>query len=131
MAVVPVALGILHCNKSEIQNTILLFLMRLLAHKFPRIRRHTAEQIYIKLIEDESVVPNPVNVEEATDLLSQTRWDRELGPPGNTRETRNKVAELLRISLSEKDRFGPAKKKVVKVTDEFESYASLVQTAGR
>jgi len=113
MAIVPVALNILHCDVPSIQNTMLLFLMRLLAHKYPRIRRHTAEQLYVKLIEDESVVPTPLQVDEATDLLSQTRWDRELGPPGNIRETRNKVAELLGITLTEKDLVGPTAKKVV------------------
>jgi len=131
MAIVPVALNILHCDKCDIQEIMLLFLMRLLAHKYPRIRRHTAEQFYVKLIEDESVVPgDKAGVSEATDLLSETHWDRELGPPGNVRETRNKVAELLGITLPEKDLVGPKVKKVAKKSDEFESYASLVQTAG-
>ncbi len=131
IAIVPVALSILDSNNSDIQSTILLFLMRLLSHRFPSVRRNVAEQMYIKLIEDDSVLPNAVDVEEATNLLSQTRWDRELGPPGNIREIRNQVADLLGVALSEKDRTGPALKKVVKVTDEFASYASLVSSAGR
>jgi len=131
MAIVPVALSILHCEVAETQNTTLLFLMRLLAHKFPRVRRHTAEQLYIKLVEDESVVPNATNIEAGNDLLSQASWDRELGPPGNVRAYRNQVANFLGIELSEKDLSGPVMKKVVKVKDDFESYASLVSTAGR
>lgn len=131
MAIVPVTLNILHCKVVETQNITLLFLMRLLAHKFPRVRRHTAEQLYIKLVEDESVVPNATNIEAGNDLLSQTSWDRELGPPGNVRSSRNQVAKFLGIELSEKDLSGPVIKKVVKVQDEFESYASLVSSAGR
>ena len=130
MAVVPVAINILHCSDNEVRKTMLLFLMRVLAHKYPRIRRHTAEQLYVKLIEDESVVSEAIDLEGATDLLSNTQWDRDLGPPGNIRVTRNKVAELLGVSLTEKDIAGPKMKKVVKNTDEFASYASLVQTAG-
>ncbi len=131
MAIVPVALNILHCDKPDVQEIMLLFLMRFLVHKYPRIRRHTAEQLYVKLIEDESVIPGDISgIPEATDLLSQTQWDRDLGPPGNVRETRNKVASLLGITLTEKDLKGPSVKQVATKTDEFASYASLVQTAG-
>jgi len=131
MAIVPVALNILHCDKADVQEIMLLFLMRLLVHKYPRIRRHTAEQLYVKLIEDDTVVPgDKKGIPEATDILSETQWDRDLGPPDNIREIRNKVANLLNITLSEKDLLGPTVKKTVKKTDEFASYASLVQTAG-
>jgi len=130
MAIVPVALNILHCVDIDTNSTTMLFLMRFLAHRYPRIRRHTAEQLYIKLIEDGTVVRAPIGFDDATELLSQTNWSQDLGPPGNIRELRNKVAELLGVHLSEKDRQGPALKKTVKATDEFASYASLVSSAG-
>lgn len=111
---------------------VLTFLMRFLGHRFPRIRRLTAEQMYVKLLEDDSVVPSSANLEAATDLLSQVRWDQQLGKPGNVRESRNQVADFLGAHLSDKDRAGPvAKKKAATIVDEFESYASLVQTVGR
>jgi len=130
MAIVPVALNVLHCVDLDTNSTTMLFLMRFLAHRYPRIRRHTAEQLYIKLIEDSTAVHAPIGLDEATELLSQTNWNNDLGPPGNVRELRNKVAELLGVALTEKDRQGPAVKQVVKATDEFASYASLVSTAG-
>ena len=65
-------------------------------------------------------------------LLSEQEWDRQLGPPDNVRDLRNQVADLLGIPLTEKDRKGPPPKKtVVRVKDEFASYESLVQEAGR
>jgi len=116
----------------QVHGKVLTFLMRFLGHRYPRIRRVTAEQMYVKLLEDDSVVPNSENLEAATDLLSQVRWDQQLGKPENVRESRNQVADFLGAHLSDKDRAGPAlKKKAVTVVDEFESYASLVQSEGR
>jgi len=115
-----------------VHKTILPFVMRLLAHRYPRVRRSVAEQLYVKLLEDDSVVPKSDQIEEAIRILSEVSWDRSLGPPGNVRASRNQVADLLGIELSEKDRTGPAPKPVVRnVVDEFASYQSLVETAGR
>jgi hypothetical protein len=143
MAIVPVALGVLHStDKTLVHGTVLPFIMRLLAHGYPRVRRCVAEQLYVKLLEDDTIVPmsnqndnnNNVNanVDKAITILSNVMWDRELGPPGNVRTSRNEIVDLLGIELSEKDRVGPPPKKVSRsVVDEFASYQSLVETAGR
>lgn len=135
MATVPVALGMLHTNdKDLVHNTIFPFVMRLLAHRYPRIRRCTAEQLYVKLleVEEENIVPRSDAIQDVITILSEVIWDTDLGPPGNVRQSRNEVADLLGIQLSEKDRVGPATKSVTKkVEDEFASYKSLVETAGR
>jgi len=131
-AIVPVAIGMLHSTDKElVHDKILPFLMRFLAHRYPRIRRWTGEQFYVKLIEDGSVVPNFANVEAAINLLSQVTWDQDLGRPGNVRESRNQVAELLGIELSDKDRKGTTTKQKRVAVDEFESYKSLVDSVGR
>jgi tubulin-specific chaperone D len=131
MAIVPVTLGILDCSDRKVVESTLLFLMRLLVHKFPRVRRHVAEQLYIKLVEDCSFLPFQDNCGIVIDILAQVKWDRELGPPANIREDRNKIANLLHIHLTERDKIGIGKKKDIKINDEFESYASLVQASGR
>lgn len=133
MAIIPVSLGLLHSNDLNlVHKTILPFVMRLLAHRYPRIRRCTAEQLYLKLIEDDLTLPKSDQIETATNLLSEVLWDRELAPPENVRGSRNQVADLLGIHLSEKDRVGPIKKATKKsIVDEFASYQSLVETAGR
>jgi hypothetical protein len=102
----------------------------MLAHPYPRIRRFTAEQIYIKLVEDDSVVPNSNNIDSAMDLLSSVAWDAN--DVKDVRQTRNHVADLLGVQLSAKDKMPPQQKRNVNVTkDEFQSYASLVQAEGR
>ena len=133
MAVIPVILGSTHAKDQDIvHNTMLPFVMRLLAHRYPRIRRCTAEQLYVKLLEDDSIVPKSDRIDEVTTLLSEVQWERELGAPANVRQSRNQVADLLGIQLSEKDRAGPVTKLTKKkIVDDFESYQSLVETAGR
>lgn len=131
MAIVPVSLGLLECSDKKVVESLLLFLLRLLVHKFPRVRRHVAEQLYIKLIEDSSFLPFQDNCASVIDILAQVRWDRELGPPANIRQERNKIADLLEISLTDRDRIGIKKKTISKKNDEFESYASLVHASGR
>jgi len=128
MAIIPVALGLLDASDIDlVHNTLLPFIMRLLVHRYPRIRRCTAEQLYVKLLEDSSVVPNTEHIDKVVSLLSEVAWDRE-----KVRQSRNQVADLLGIALTEKDRVGPAQKKVTKTAvDEFASYQSLVETAGR
>lgn len=127
--IVAVALNLLHSNKVDTKTTICIFLMKLLAHRFPRVRSHTAEQLYVKLIEDASVIPNPVDLNAAQKLLSETAWDRDLGAPHHIRLKRNKVSEYLGIILSEKDLQENVKAKVsTKAKDDFASYASLVHS---
>lgn len=130
MSIVQVAINIFHSVDEEVKSTNLLFLMRILAHRFPRVRRYTAEQLYIKLIEDSSIISDSEDVDKAMDILSNTNWDRDLGPPSNIRQCRNEVAKLLGITLSEKDIIGPKPKAGVKKVDEFATYASLVGSAG-
>ena len=130
MAIVQVALGCLHTHDRKLAHqTIFPFVMRLLGHRFPRIRRYTAEQVYIKLLEDDSTVPKVDNIEQVQSMLSEVRWDRELGPPSNVREARNQVANMLGIQLSERDKVGPVtKQSVKKPVDEFATYQSLVES---
>jgi len=114
----------------QLHEKILPFLMRMLAHPYPRIRRFTAEQIYIKLVEDDSVVPKTNNIDSVMDLLSSVAWDSD--DAKKVREERNHVAELLGIELSIKDKISPQQKRNTKVTkDDFQSYASLVHAEGR
>lgn len=110
--------------------------MGFLAHRYPRIRRHTAEQIYIKLVEDDGVkiFPNATNLESAMTLLSEVPWELDFGSLGSFRESRNHVSDLLGIKLTDKERKGPEKNSTSgkeKIRDEFESYASLIKAVDR
>lgn len=140
VASVSVAVGLLVSDQAcVVQQDVLPFLMTMLAHRYPRVRRWTAEQLYVRLLEDGSVVSiyteqdTSNSLDHAMQLLLEVTWDDDLDPPGNVRGSRNRVADLMGIRLSDKQRQGPGQSKVQKtaVVDEFESYASLVDAAGR
>ena len=110
--------------------------MRFLAHRYPRIRRHTAEQLYIKLVEDDcgNSFPYASNLDSAMNLLSDIQWELDSGPYGSVQASRNSVSDLLGIKLTDKERTEGIEKnslKKVKAHDEFESYASLIKAVDR
>ena len=118
--------------------------MKFLVHKYPRVRLSCAEQLYIKFVEDPSIISTSVGdvgqknsekeIDEVVSLLSEVSWDQELEPPGNVRASRNLIADHLRVHLSEIERNAPPKtnnRKFSTFIDEYQSYASLVQAAGR
>ena len=137
LAAVSVALGLLVSDQvSVVQPDVLPFLMIMLAHRYPRVRRWTAEQLYVHLLDGAgtSATNNGgESIDQAMRLLMEVSWDDDLDSPGNVRESRNCVADALGISLTEKERNGIQKKakKDNAAIDEFESYASLVDAAGR
>jgi hypothetical protein len=109
---------------------ILPFIMTMLLNPYPRVRRYTAEQLYVKLAEDGvNMFDGDERREEANQLLLNTIWHEENDPLGQLSACRNRIADLLAIDLTEEERlvrirnvgvFRPAPK------DEFESYSSLI-----
>ena len=104
--------------------------MRLLGHRYPRVRCHVAEQLYIKLLEDDGKISESCpHFDDVMSILLQAEWGEE-----NVREERNHVADLLGINLSVEIRNGSCqdnKSKKKKPKDEFESYMSLIKGLGR
>jgi len=45
----------------------------LLAHKYPKVRRVASEQLYVKLVTDDRILPEETS-EKAQDLLTSTKW---------------------------------------------------------
>ena len=137
VAAVSVALGLLVSDQiSVVKEDVLPFLMIMLAHRYPRVRRWTAEQLYVHLLEGDSTASGGCNdggIDRAMELLMEVSWDDDLDSPGNVRDSRNCVADFLGISLTEKERNGIQRKasKKTGAIDEFASYASLVDAAGR
>ena len=142
VASVSVAAGLLVSDEADIvQENVLPFLMMMLAHRYPRVRRWTAEQLYVRLLEDVSFSSDYTDqgtsssngLDQAMQLLLEVAWDDDLDAPGNVRDSRNRIADLMGIYLSEEQRKGHRQFKVQKtaILDEFESYASLVDATGR
>ena len=99
----------------------------LLVNRFPRVRRHASEQMYSRLL---CVAPEDLGVEEdaldeAIDLLGDTRWD---GDVTSVRATRDDVCRKVKVEPpTRKARGEGAPKKEAKAEHE---YAALVNEAG-
>ena len=100
--------------------------MTMLLNPYPRVRRYTAEQLYVKLAEDgEILFDGDECLEEANQLLLSTVWHEE----HDLSSCRNRIVDLLGIVLTEEERNvrirnGDVSRSARK--DEFESYSSLV-----
>lgn len=118
-----------HKNRLQFRQNVLSSVLELLGHSYPRVRRYTAEQLYIKLLEEDICAENH---EDVMHLLLEVAWDNALESPGCVRLYRNRVAELMNVSLSH-DLKEPQQLPKIEgtATDEFESYQSLVEEAGR
>ena len=111
----------------------------MLLNPYPRVRRYTAEQLYVKLVEDGDMLISDEqegSIEEVNQILLHAVWHEELDPSGKLTDTRNRIADLLGIPLTSEQRnvkIGEqggrrgAARAVAK--DEFESYSSLVNSA--
>jgi hypothetical protein len=102
---------------------ILMFICQMLGHRFPRVRRFTADHLYVRLMEENDVVCNHV----ALELLLEAPWDADMNLD-ETRELTKRFAEMIGIALLwEKQSIEATKKD--QTVDEFASYASLVNSA--
>jgi len=102
---------------------------KLLAHRFPRVRRYTAENFYVQLLDRADLVGSSSVDDDWTTVLLDSQWDKDL----STRqilEMTTKVASKLGISLffikdSDSSLENPATTNHRDFPDEFASYAAL------
>lgn len=110
---------------------ILPFIMIMLLNPYPRVRRYTAEQLYIKLAEyGEILVDERESIEKTKQLLANTVWHEEYDPLGELTVCRNHIADRLGILLTDDQRNATIGKRISSCSapkDEFESYSSLVR----
>lgn len=105
--------------------------MIMLLNPYPRVRRYTAEQLYITLAENgEILVDEHESLEMAKQLLANTVWHEEFDPLGELTVCRNRIADRLGIFLTDDQRNAIIGKRISSCSapkDEFESYSSLVR----
>jgi hypothetical protein len=126
LSAVGVALGLLsQLNDNSVNRDVLKFMLEMLAHEFPRVRKHTADNLYVRLLEDPSVLPKQDNEGSILDMLLQGQWQSDLLGQHHIDQLSTKLAELMGFeftptwSRSEKQSPAPSK-------DDFASYASLI-----
>eukprot|EP00605_Chrysophyceae_sp_TOSAG23-4_P001221 GSChrysophyteH1.ASY1.ANO1.1331.1 assembled CDS len=117
--------------EDPVRSKALKCLIVMLGHRYPRVRKHTAEILYLQFLSDRHAV-GP-SVEECQLLIDQrllvtTQWD---GKTDEARAKRKELCELLHLKMTVKATDNTKKAPVeAKPKDELDSYASLVATAG-
>lgn len=110
------------------------FVMYMLVHPYPRVRRYVAEQLYAKLtVDGETMFDDHKRLEEARQLLLSVVWHEEHDTSGHIVQSRNRIADLLGIPLEQEERNSTFTKKnssrSLVPRDEFENYSSLVNSS--
>lgn len=106
-------------------------LLTFLVHPYPKIRKASAEHVYLVLLQNGNLVDEN-KIERALEIISMTRWDDSMGV---TKHQRVELFELLGLEVgsSLKNGDGVARKtnaKKPKDLDENASYSSLVESSG-
>jgi hypothetical protein len=135
LAIVRVSLNMIQLDletEATMRQSILPLIVSMLLNPYPRVRQYTAEQLYVKIEEDgDKLFDCQSSFENATQVLLNVVWHDEHDHHGNIVKSRNQVADLLGVTLSESARqvtIGTTESSTV-VRDEFESYSSLVNNA--
>jgi hypothetical protein len=103
-------------------------IMLLLCHRFPRVRRGTADQLYATIVMYEEVVPDEVTAEVSA-VLADTKWEGSLEV---AQERRNHLCHLMQLQQPvvrakvELANDGPESR----ATDGMASYRDLVDRVG-
>uniref|UniRef100_M4BSB0 Uncharacterized protein n=1 Tax=Hyaloperonospora arabidopsidis (strain Emoy2) TaxID=559515 RepID=M4BSB0_HYAAE len=133
-AAINVLVGLLPSNP-DIESKALRALVMYLGHKFPKVRKLTAEMLYTRLLLYEIVSEEKVGrafvatagpYDSVVELLSDTAWDASIT---QVRTAQHELLKLLDMELPSTRRTAPAEKAVV-VTEEDSSYNTLIKEMG-
>ena len=135
-------------SSDVVRKNALSVLVKLVGHKYPRIRRYAAEQLYLFLLADPMAVqgeeeksydatgsnslcgllPSVAALNQCLELLVETSWD---GEKADALKALKILKQLLDIKATASENTS-TKKNASSVTspDELESYESLVRDAG-
>jgi len=129
LSIADVLVGLVNTdNEDLVKNGVFPTFLELLSHRYPVIRRHCAEILFVKLQEESDYFAEAVR-ESVSNLLLETVWDADLE---EARLSRNQIADLLKIAVPDNIRDGTKQKVAAKTkVDEFDCYSSLVKDAGR
>ncbi|KAI8512222.1 hypothetical protein Bbelb_088610 [Branchiostoma belcheri] len=109
-----------------IREKVLFQLLVMLGHKYPKVRKNTANQLYEMLITYEDIVSEE-NLDEVMTLLSESTWDDN--NLEKIRGIRNQLCDLMGVKKPISK--APAKPKKEKAgEDRMSSYADLVGRLG-
>nr|CAB3499184.1 unnamed protein product [Digitaria exilis] len=106
-------------------------LLTFLGHRYPKIRKAAADQVYLVLLQNDGLIP-PDNMDKAQELLAETCWEGDIEEARRNRSEINDMAGF-RVSTklkSEKETRRTVDARSTVSTDENKSYSSLVDFSG-
>nr|CAB3494231.1 unnamed protein product [Digitaria exilis] len=106
-------------------------LLTFLGHRYPKIRKAAADQVYLVLLQNDGLIP-PDNMDKAQELLAETCWEGDIEEARRHRSEINDMAGF-RVSTSlksEKETRRTVDARSTVSTDENKSYSSLVDFSG-
>uniref|UniRef100_A0A7N0ZQT9 Tubulin-specific chaperone D n=1 Tax=Kalanchoe fedtschenkoi TaxID=63787 RepID=A0A7N0ZQT9_KALFE len=124
-------LGYIASVKDDVNINALSHLLSLLGHRYPKIRKACAEQVYLVLLQNENLLGQD-NVEKALEIVSETCWE------GDLEVAKHHRSQLLDLTGFEGKQLkngsagsNPAgSRKSSNALDENASYSSLVGSTG-
>ncbi|KAL9142098.1 hypothetical protein ABFS82_14G146900 [Erythranthe guttata] len=126
-------LGYIASISDPINTRAFSHLLTFLGHRYPKIRKSAAEQVYLVLLENESLMEEE-KLDEANEIITETCWE---GDVEEAKKRKVQLCEMANIGNAQTLLNGTeieSKKDIVRQkvvsTDENSSYSSLVGSAG-
>ncbi|XP_068634659.1 tubulin-folding cofactor D-like [Aristolochia californica] len=124
-------LGYLTSVQDPINSQAFSQLLYFLGHRYPKIRKVAADQVYLVLLQNAKLVAND-RIDQSLEILSETCWDGDIEEAKVQRLQLRQMAGLEtrvlgKVNSSEPDKRGAGKRASA---DENESYAALVGSTG-
>jgi hypothetical protein len=120
-----IALGLLQFS-GQVRQGAMALVLELLGHRYPRVRKHSAEQFYSKLLVDERLV-KPEVYDLVLEQLAATVWDAELQP---VRAKRDTIATAVKVHISRPAEDTAQALRLAKKGDALDSYQHLIDDVG-
>ncbi len=107
----------------------MVFICQMLCHEFPRVRRFTADNLYVRLLEEPDLLRTQVHSEPALELLLEAPWDSDMNRI-EANDLSSKFAKMSGINAKSRGAIDSDvhETKRERAVDEFASYASLVNS---
>ncbi|KAL5571563.1 hypothetical protein UlMin_021160 [Ulmus minor] len=113
-----------------INNRAFSYLLGFLGHRYPKIRKASAEQVYLVLLQNGNLMSES-KIEIALEVISETCWD---GDVEAARLQRLELCNLVGLEADQVRKFDGVLKRNIErkpaATDEHASYSSLVGSSG-
>eukprot|EP00644_Phytophthora_capsici_P007644 jgi/Phyca11/555344/estExt2_Genewise1Plus.C_PHYCAscaffold_720060 len=122
-AAISVLIGLLPSDP-ETMSKALRALVLFLGHKFPKVRKLTAEKLYTRLLLHDEVIDEE-KYDMALEILSDTAWDASIS---QVRKARNELLDLLGMELPTKK--APVLEEAKTSGPEEASYKTLIKEMG-